>query len=230
MYEAVAELFKKFNFVEALREVLYPELRSPKGFEILNEFGGKDAVRKMLEGWGLTQKQIDEVIKGLATNARVNRKFDQKFVARGLSFIHFYVEIKSRNDLSSNVVQTVREALCDAYLARKGEAVVWVTDGRPSSIWSQRVVDFLRANNVGVATSLHDVDKAREALDAMSRSAYRVPLGALIQTVKSKAKDVAEFFRSHPELAAGIALIGANVAVSLWEPSDPLQAELKIVI
>jgi hypothetical protein len=44
---------------------------------------------------------------------------------------------KSGDDLRYNVVQTLREALYDAYLAERGDPVVWVTEGEPGSHWAR---------------------------------------------------------------------------------------------
>jgi hypothetical protein len=73
---------------------------------------------------------------------------------------------------------------------------------------------------------------AAGALNAVPEKAYGIPLGQIIKDLASRIKQMrlTQFFKEHPEVAATIALVGAEVAVSLWQPSEPCQAELKMRI
>jgi hypothetical protein len=73
---------------------------------------------------------------------------------------------------------------------------------------------------------------AAGALNAVPEKAYGILLGQIIKDLASRIKQMrlTQFFKEHPEVAATIALVGAEVAVSLWQPSEPCQAELKMRI
>ena len=231
----VADLFAKLGLTVLEKEVPLSSLHGiklPAGWEILNHFGGEAAVRQMLRGWGLSEKTINDVIARLSTSAPVKRRVDLIIAVRGKPSIFFLVEIKSGDDLTYNVAQTVYEALYDAFLAEKGDPVVWVTQGDPGKGWARKMLSFLRERGVGVTTSVANDAAAADALDAVSRRVYKIPLGQIIKDLTSRIRQTRldRFLRENPEVAAFIALVGAEVAVSLWQPSEPWQAELKMVI
>ena len=237
LVKQVSDLFAKLGLTVLEREVWLSSLRGiklPSGWEILNHLGGEAAVRQMLRGWGLSEDVIDEVIASLSTNAPVDRRVDLKIAVRGKPAVSFLVEIKSTNDfvIKHNIVRTVHEALYDAFLAEKGDPVVWVTQGDPGKGWARKMLSFLRGRGVGVTTSVANDAAAADALDAVSRRVYKIPLGQLIKDLASRIRQARldRFLRENPEVAAFIALVGAEVAVSLWQPSEPWQAELKMVI
>jgi len=207
-------------------------VKLPTGQEILENFGGEAVVRQMLKEWGLSENVISNLIAELSTSAPVDRRIDCIIAVRGKPSISFLVEIKSSDDLKHNIAQTVREALYDAYLAEKGDPIVWVTEGEPESYWAKKTLDFLRGRGVGVTTSIANDAMAADALNTVSERVYKIPLGRIIKDLATRIKQMrlTQFFREHPELAATIALIGAEVAVSLWQPSEPWQAEMKVGI
>jgi hypothetical protein len=94
---------------------------------------------------------------------------------------------------------------------------VWVTEGEPGSYWARKTLGFLRGRGVGVTTSIANDAMAADALNAVSEKVYKIPLGQIIKDSASRIKQMrlTQFFKEHPEVAATIALVGAEVAVSL---------------
>jgi hypothetical protein len=235
LVEQVKNLFEGLGLTVLKREMWLsslPGIKLPTGQEILEHFGGEAAVRQMLREWGLSENAINSLIAELSTSAPLDRRVDCVIAVRGKPSVFFLVEIKSGDDLRYNVVQTLREALYDAYLAERGDPVVWVTEGEPGSYWARKTLDFLRGRGVGVTTSIANDAMAADALNAVSEKVYKIPLGQIIKDLASRIKQMrlTQFFKEHPEVAATIALVGAEVAVSLWQPSEPWQAELKMRI
>jgi hypothetical protein len=180
----VRDAFEDLGFVfktggRALSSV-YEGIRLPTGDEILNFHGGEQAVRKMLAEWGLSEKVFNDVIAWFSTDRPLDRSYDLIFTIAGRK-MDFLVEIKSVNDFESNIAHTVYEALYDSYLAAKGDAVVWVTQGCPGKAWAQRLLDYIRWHKVGVSTSLSDVAFIARAVEAAALSAYGISLGDIFE-------------------------------------------------
>jgi len=170
----------------------------------------------MLKEWGLSENVFSNLVAELSTSAPVDRRIDCVIAVRGKPSISFLVEIKSSKDLKHNIAQTVREALYDAYLAEKGDPIVWVTEGEPGSYWAKKTLDFLRERGVEVATSIANDAMAADALNTVSERVYKIPLDRVIKAAtRTEQVRLAQLFREHPVLAAFIALVGFDVAVSM---------------
>lgn len=237
MLKMVSEAVENLGFVvkdtyKAL-STMFEGIKLPTGYEILNFHGGEEAVRKMLADWGLKEKDIAEVIAYFSTNKPLDRSYDLYITVAGRNMIYLG-EIKSENDLTSNIVQTVKEALYDSYMAAKGEAVVWFTQGRPSQAWAQKVLNYISKHGVGVSTSLRDEWLHTQALETVTQRVYKISIRPILEKVgKARLLDykgIESFFKNHPGLVAFIALVGADVIVSLWQPADATQAEVKMAL
>jgi len=176
MMKLVTEALEKLGFVVKDRykalSTVFEGIKLPTGYEILNFHGGAEAVKNMLKEWGLKEIDVAQVIAYYSTNKPIDRDYDLYIVIAGRKMIYLG-EIKSANDLTSNVVQTVREALYDSYMAAKGDAVVWFTQGRPKQAWAQRVLDYISKHGVGVSTSLGDEWFHAQALEAVTQRVYQ---------------------------------------------------------
>jgi hypothetical protein len=146
MLKMVSEALENLGFVvkdtnKAL-STMFKGIKLPTGYEILNFHGGEEAVRNMLVQWGLNEEDIAQVIAYFSTNKLRDRSYDLYIAVAGRNMIYLG-EIKSANDLTRNVVQTVKEALYDSLRGHVREAVVWFTQGRPDKAWAQKVLDYI---------------------------------------------------------------------------------------
>lgn len=234
----------KFVFKDAnkLLTTVYPGIKLPTGYEILNFHGGEQAVRKFLGQLCDTdptflmkhkKEIIERVIARFATKNTINRKYDLIMTIAGRK-MDFLIEIKSVNDFTrlENIIQTIEEALYDSYMAAKGDAVIWVTQGRPSKAWAQRLLNYISQRGVAVSTSLSDKNLLAEAAEAAAQHAYKISLRPILEGIGKYLdyKRLESFFARNPELVATIVLVGADVAVSLWQPADETQAQAKMAI
>ena len=77
--EAIAQVFRYMGFYRVEKEVWLSSLsgiKLPSGMEILSFYGGEQAVRAMLQSWGLSKEVVDEVVAALATSAPRDRRMD----------------------------------------------------------------------------------------------------------------------------------------------------------
>jgi hypothetical protein len=176
MMKRVSESVEKLGFVvkEKYKALLtvFKGIKLPTGYEILNFHGGAETVENMLREWGLEETDVAQVIAYFSRDKPIDRDYDLYIVVAGRKMIYLG-EIKSANDLTSNAVQTVKEALYDSYMAAKGDAVVWFTQGRPKRAWAQRVSDYVSKHGVGVSTSLGDEWFHAQALEAVTQRVYQ---------------------------------------------------------
>jgi hypothetical protein len=167
--------FEDLGFVtkglNKLLTTVYPGIKLPTGYEILNFHGGEQAVRKMLADWSASQDVIDGVIAKLSTNDPINRKYDVIITIAGRN-MNFLVEIKSVNDLNVNVQQTVIEALYDSYMAATGDAVIWVTQGSPCALLNRTLAEELEEaakNMLSVEIRAVGAERATARIDEVER-------------------------------------------------------------
>jgi hypothetical protein len=255
LINTVRYAFEELKFVfkdsEKFLSKLYPGINLPTGYDILNFYGGEKGVRALLNEifklpetyafrpeaydaiYAHKDEIIDAVIARFSTYKPIDRRMDLVMTIAGRN-MDFLIEIKSVNDFTNkeNVIQTLSEALYDAYMAAKGDPVIWVTQGRPGKIWGQKLLNFLSERGVGVSTSLSDKPSLAQAAESVAQRVYKISLTKVIEGIDKyiNYEGIASFFKRNPQLVAFIVLVGADVIVSIWQPADENQAMVKMVL
>jgi len=230
--DKVAEILEKWGFDCVLRKSLLDQRISPlekhllTGWQVLNFYGGEEAVRRMLASWGLSESQIDDVIAYFATNAKIERRMDIVAKVPG-KWHYFLIETKGASDMNTNVVHAVKEALYDAYLAAQGEPVVWLTEGEPSRYAVKKAIALVTQHGGVHGISIHDETAIANTLNLASKKVYNIPIGDIVTALKDKVRSILDWFEDHQSVVVSIALIGANIALDLWEPKDQLGVQAK---
>lgn len=151
-----------------------------------------------------------------------------------------YVELKSINDLKSNRYLLLAQAARDIYIVKTGKllwgkpgAVLWYAPKTdiPGTEWAENVFRWLEENGVGVVRDDQDLKAVARAVDHAFSAVYGK--GNVFSYIASAMRDAAKKaagILKNPKVLGTVALVGANVAVSVWEPQDPAQAEVKAAL
>ena len=213
------------------------------GEEIVEWYGGDEAVKSIVRNLGLYEKASDndwlaeQVLSAL--KGATFRKYDaaiEKYYAGKVYQI--FVEYKGYNDLAvdTDIVGTVKETLIDAYLAKTGntEGVVYwhiasYFSGAPDTR-AERIISQLLAPNGVAATRVTSGDRVAQALEPHFRRVYGVELiDKLIPAVEGKIKqtlaDLLDWVKKHPIETALLVAVGTDMAITLLNQYSPPRSE-----
>jgi hypothetical protein len=243
--DTVAEILQREGLEIILRKTIYNlpvKLRSgnaPIAKDILNYFGGKEGMKGILEQWRVSPVDMKNIIEWYDSAVVCNRKIDILAKIPGLDTYYVLIEVKRADDVSY-YFSTMREAFYDAYIAAKGEPVIWVVEkgvrGR-----GLHILDFVQKHGVKVVyvdklTDLTNSEKEtlrltlRHALGEVYRKVWNIPLDEWVEKMETAVAQIIKTFREKPGLVIFIGYIGARMAVSLWTPRNQFEADCKQVL
>jgi hypothetical protein len=231
LYEALKEVFTRYYRFTLVGEEKSFSTLAVNTQDLLAKLGGKDEVIETLLNWGVDRDVAEQVVDALLKSTTYTRKYDMVFEGAGYFFL---VEFKGENDFKvpTDLVNTLKEALADAYLAKyhpRAEPTLWYIKpgvGAPSS----KVAEFLKSNGVAV-TRITDPYQIAETLDPAARGFYGVSIYSIVAKLRGEVKkvwgDLRDWITKHPIETAFIATVGLEFAISLYQPRNQEEARLK---
>lgn len=217
------------------------------GPAVIEFFGGEDEFYKLLEYLCLPISDDLNVVAKIMAEAwdiveyEKTRIFDgaMQIIDSSGNIRQLFIEVKSGICLSSERSRTIAQAIRDVYITKKfKKAIIWYI---PSTLtkgekWAERLAEWLEANGIGVTRNPSDALAIARAVDHAFSSAYGIQgtpftyLVTQLRMIKDKVESALKSLAKNPKVLGTVALVGANVAVSVWEPQDPAQAEVKAAL